>query len=145
MRWTPMLKHMAPSEADRIAIADAMARDVACVTRDVSIESLTALMRDRHCSAAPVVDGNGYPIGMVSKTDLVRERWADDDTVADIMTPLAFTLDEDDPLSHAAAVMAAERVHHLPIVASDGRVVGILSSFDVVRWVAGQSGYATVV
>jgi CBS-domain-containing membrane protein len=148
---------------DRVAIADVMSRDVLCVTTDVSIESLTSLFLDRGISAAPVVDSDGFPVGMVSKTDLVREHWENGDTstisgadeivdgmrvaplvrgtVQDIMIPIAFTLQEDEPLSRAAAIMTAEHVHHLPIVAADGRVVGMLSSLDFVRWVAAQAAF----
>jgi CBS-domain-containing membrane protein len=164
MRWAPLLRRMLPSAGDRVAIADVMSRDVVCVTKDVSIESLTALFLERGIGAAPVVDAEGYPIGMVSKTDLVREHWQNGDTaevndsgemvdgmhvsevtratVADIMVAIAFTLQEDEPLSRAAAVMAVERVHHLPVVAADGRVVGILSSLDFVRWVAKQAAFS---
>lgn len=141
MRWASRLHRILPSAGDRVAIADVMARDVACVRDDVAIESLLALFRDRAIGAAPVVDAAGYPIGVVTKSDLVRERDELDFTVADVMTPMAFTLREDDPLSRAAAVMATERVHHLPIVAADGRVVGMLSSLDFARWVAAQSAF----
>jgi CBS domain-containing protein len=141
MRWSARLHRILPSAADRIAIAEVMSRDVACVRADVSVESLTALFHDRTIGAAPVVDADGYPIGLVSKSDLLRERCENDATVADVMTPMAYTLREDDPLSRAAGVMAVERVHHLPVVAADGRVVGMLSSLDFVRWVAAQSAF----
>jgi len=141
MRWASRLHRILPSAADRVAIADVMSRDVACVRDDVSIESLLALFRDRSIGAAPVVDGDGFPVGIVSKSDLVRERDELEFTVADLMTPMAYTLREDDPLSRAAAVMAVERVHHLPIVAADGRVVGMLSSLDFARWVAAQAAF----
>ena len=141
MRWASRLHRILPSAADRVAIADVMSRDVACVRDDVSIESLLALFRDRAIGAAPVVDGDGFPVGIVSKSDLVRERDELEFTVADLMTPMAYTLREDDPLSRAAAVMAVERVHHLPIVAADGRVVGMLSSLDFARWVAAQAAF----
>jgi CBS domain-containing protein len=163
MRWQPLLRRMLPSLGDREAIADVMSRDVICVTRDVSIESLAALFLERGISAAPVVDGEGLPIGMVSKTDLVREQWERGDTselsatdevhdgmhvaavaratVGEIMMSVAFTLCEDEPLSRAAAIMATEHVHHLPIVDAEGKVVGILSSLDFVRWVAAQAAF----
>ena len=38
--------------------------------------------------------------------------------------------------------MGAEGVHHLPVVSTEGRIVGILSSLDFVRWIAGQSAFA---
>ena len=141
MRWSSRLHRILPSAADRVAIAEVMARDVACVRKDVSVESLMALFRDRAIGAAPVVDRDGFPIGVVSKSDLARERDELEFTVADLMTPVAFTLREDDPLSRAAAVMAVEHVHHLPIVAADGRVVGMLSSLDFARWVAAQAAF----
>jgi CBS domain-containing protein len=144
MRWASMLHHILPSAGDRVAIADVMSRHVLCVTRDVSVEALTGMFLDRGISAVPVVDEAGHPIGIVSKTDLVRERWEARALVSDIMMPLAFTLREDEPLSRAAAVMDFERVHHLPVVAADGRVVGILSSLDFVSWVAKQSAFLDV-
>ena len=141
MRWSSRLHRILPSAADRVAIADVMSRDVACVRAEVGIESLEALFRDRGIGGAPVVDGDGFPVGMVTKSDLARERRENDVTVRDLMTPIAYTLREDDPLSRAAAVMAIEHVHHLPIVAVDGRVVGMLSSLDFARWVAAQTAF----
>ncbi len=164
LRWSSVLHRMLPAAADRVAIAAVMSRDVTCVTADVSVEAVTTLFLDRGFGAAPVVDAEGSPIGMISKTDLVRRQFEVGDTVevgppddtadgmhladvgrvvvGDVMMPLAFTLAEDQPLSNAAAVMATEGIHHLPIVDGDGRVVGILSSLDFVRWVANQSGYS---
>jgi CBS domain-containing protein len=164
MRWQPLLRRMLPSLGDRVAIADFMSRDVLCVTREVSIEGLAALFLERGISAAPVVDAEGFPVGIVTKTDLVREHWERGDTseltatdevldglhvaavaratVGEIMMSVAFTLCEDEPLSRAAAIMAAEQVHHLPIVDAEGHVVGILSSLDFVRWVAEQAAFA---
>ena len=141
MRWASRLRRILPSAADRVAIADVMTRDVACVRDDVSVESLAALLRDRDIGAVPVVDGDGFPIGVVSKSDLARERDELEFTVADLMSRVAYTLREDDPLSRAAAVMSVEHVHHLPVVAADGRVVGMLSSLDFARWVAAQSAF----
>jgi CBS-domain-containing membrane protein len=37
--------------------------------------------------------------------------------------------------------MAAEGVHHLPVIGDHGRVVGLVSTLDVTRWLARQSGY----
>ena len=37
--------------------------------------------------------------------------------------------------------MALEHIHRLPIVTDDGRVAGIVTSIDVLRWLARQDGY----
>jgi CBS domain-containing protein len=159
--WSHLLHRILPSAADRVTIAEAMAREVTCVTSDVSVETLEALFVEENVAAVPVVDDDGFPIGLVSKSDLVRAQYENGDTrvtsaplaeglhetaprgtVTDVMTPLAYTLRETDPLSRAAAVMAMENVHQLPVVDGEGRVVGMIESLDFVRWIASQSAYA---
>lgn len=63
-------------------------------------------------------------------------------TVADIMTPLVFSLPEGATVPQAAALMAYERVHRAPVVSVDDKVVGIVSSLDVLRWVGRSHGFA---
>ncbi len=61
----------------RVPVSAIMTSDVICVQKDLSVEALTTLFLERGFSGAPVVDANGRPIGLVSKTDLVRERHDD--------------------------------------------------------------------
>lgn len=161
--WSNLLHRILPSAADRVTIAEAMARDVTCVTRDVSVETLAALFVELGVGALPVVDAAGFPVGVVSKSDLVRVHYENGDTavasetttpdgmheltvaretVGEVMTPVAYTLRESDPLSRAAAVMATENVHQLPVVDGEGHVTGMIDSLDFVRWIASQSAYA---
>jgi CBS domain-containing protein len=126
-------------------IHEVMTRDVVCVRPDLPLFALAALLLERGVGGAPVVDGDGRPIGVISKTDVVRARCERDDdevvTVAEVMMPIAFTLEETSPVEQAAALMALERVHRVPVVDADGRVVGILTALDVTRWVARRAGY----
>jgi len=62
-------------------------------------------------------------------------------TAADVMSPLVLSLHESSNIGQASSLMAYEGVHRLPVVADDGRVVGILSSLDVLRWLGRRSGY----
>jgi CBS domain-containing protein len=167
--WSRLAKRILPSLANQTRISQVMTADVHCVTADVSVEALTALFVAKNIGAAPVVDRDGSPIGMVSKTDLIRDQYERGDTteqpslrlqsrdleielgegfhleriaratVGEIMMPIAFTLEEHAPLGDAAALMATEGIHHLPVVSSDGKVVGMLSALDILRWVAAES------
>lgn len=56
--------------------------------------------------------------------------------VADIMTPIVFTVPEEASDSSAAAVMAAREIHRLPVVDHLETVVGLLTTTDIVDWVA---------
>ena len=58
------------------------------------------------------------------------------------MMRVAFCLEETETVAAAAALMATECVHRIPVVSrADGSVVGIVSSLDVLGWLARQHGY----
>ena len=171
---TPTLPPHAPSGmiAAATLVESVMTANVICVREDMSIEALTSLFLDRTISGVPVVDAQGFPLGVVSKTDLLRERHENGDvfengssrsqrgesldeelgigfhtaqlsrgTVADIMTCVSINVHEHAPLSEAAALMTVAGVHRVPVVSDEGRVVGILSALDVLRWLARRDGY----
>lgn len=48
---------------------------------------------------------------------------------------------EDAPISHAIAVMAFQKIHEVSLVAADGKVVGVITANDALRWTAAQLGY----
>jgi CBS domain-containing protein len=139
--WTRRPRKAVPTAADLTPLSSVMTADVVCVTPDLGLTALTTLLVERGFSGAPVVDAEGRPLGVVSKTDLLREPLTSRGTVGDVMMPLAFTLPETASLSQAAALMVEEGVHRLPVVSSEGKVIGLLSSFDVMRWIARESGY----
>ena len=60
--------------------------------------------------------------------------------MSDIMTPMSFTLNEDQSISKASALMAYEGIHRLPVVDGAGKVVGLLSSLDILHWLACKTG-----
>jgi CBS-domain-containing membrane protein len=132
-----------PSDAERTPLTAIMSGAVICVRPDLGAEALSFLLTQERISGAPVVDDDGRPIGVVSKSDLVELALGaiEDATVADIMMPVAFTLAEGASVSQAAAIMAYEDVHRIPVVSSDGVVIGLVSSLDIVRWLARHDGF----
>lgn len=135
----------APSDcADRTSVRAIMSGDVVCVRADTELSAVYALFASESISGAPVVAEDGRAVGIISRTDLVRaEVLAPDATVDDLMMPMAFTLPEHASVSQAAALMAYEGIHRVPIVAADGGVVGIVSALDIARWLARHDGYLT--
>jgi CBS domain-containing protein len=136
---TPRRRARRPTDGDRTPLTAVMSSDIVCVSADLPVESLVTLLIDRGFSGVPVVSSVGKPIGVVSKSDLLASGHGG--LVRDIMMPIAFTLPESASLSHAAALMAYENIHRVPVVGADGSVVGIVSAMDIVRWVAEQDGY----
>lgn len=133
-------------------IRDLMSKDVLTLEPDCSIREAAEILATEHFSGAPVTD-HGTLIGMLSATDLlefiaslpaeqpeIREQSErgvlDAHTIEEAMTraPLR-TMEPREQVAHAAEVMAREGIHRLPIV-EDGRLVGILSTTDLMRAVA---------
>jgi CBS domain-containing protein len=153
------------------SVSEIMAHDVLCVLPSTSLSELLVMLLEHGFSGAPVVDENQSAIGIVSKSDLLDtlavHRSSDEAhfvltgrdgteydlgpgfraealaelTVGDVMTEAVCTLPEEAPVSRAAAMMSLEGVHRVPITDSNGHVVGLLSSLDVLRWLARQAGY----
>jgi CBS domain-containing protein len=58
------------------------------------------------------------------------------DTVKDVMTPFLVTIDEDTALREVAARMVKFGIHRLIVVDANQHLRGIVTSMDVLRWVA---------
>jgi CBS domain-containing protein len=139
---------------DSTPISTLMSQSVVCAREDMEISELVAMLLERDVSGVPVVDDQWRVVGVVSRTDIFRFDHASDYkgaapfdsilgcTVREIMTPQVFSLPEDAAISTAVALMVYEGIHRLPIVSSEGMITGIVTTLDVMRWMAHQSGYA---
>jgi len=128
------------SQADRTKLWEVMSREVVCVRPDLDAALLLPLLTALDVKALTVVDGAGHPVGMVSRADALEPR-ALRETVEDVMVSMPFMLRETVSLSRAAALMAYEEVHRLPVVSAERLVVGVISALDVARWLARNDGY----
>lgn len=140
-----------PEIASRTAapVASIMSKEVLCVRREMHAGELGALLAERKISGVPVVDACGRPIGVVTRTDLWKGESARRDLpgsaahvpVGSLMTPTPLCMHEGATIAQAAALMAFEGVHLLPIVSDANEVVGLVSSLDILRWLGRRSGF----
>ena len=61
-------------------------------------------------------------------------------SVAEAMTRAPLTVPEGAPVARAAALMARRGVHRVLVVSEDGKLSGIVTTSDIVRWVAERGG-----
>jgi CBS domain-containing protein len=132
------------------SIAEVMSKNVISVSPSLSLSELILLLVDHGISGCPVVDQNGRPIGVVSKTDLLHESYEDADqgenarpfaysssmTVGQVMNSPAVTLSTKATVADAARLMTVENVHRIPVVSDTGVVIGIVGALDILRWLS---------
>jgi len=124
--------------AERALVGEVMRRTAVALRPGLSRAVAADALRARGAAAAPVVDGDGRPVGVVSEADLLRARSGA--KVQDAMRRVALAVSETATLAGAASLMAAHGAERLPVVSDDGGVVGVLTALDVVAWLAGPGG-----
>jgi len=133
------------TNADDVLVTEIMSRHVVCALPDLPLPTLVEVIARERLGCVPVVDEHGHPLGMVTKVDIVEQlvnpAGRVGPVVADVMMPFVITLDDKATVAHAAALMATEDMHHVMIV-SDRRLVGVVSTMDVTRWLADNDGTA---
>lgn len=112
-----------------LRVEEVMNRELFVARPDDRVDRVLKAIRSLGITAAPVLDEEQRPCGVISLRDLIAEEGGN--TVGERMRGPAVTVRGSDPITHAACVLAETRVHHLPVVDAGGRVVGFLSALDL--------------
>jgi CBS-domain-containing membrane protein len=141
-----------------LQVRDVMTAAVRWVRADASVRQAVEALVGQAFRALPVVDGSGSLVGVVSNGDLVQrgglgariellsvmDAWDRDQylerlpdrPVSEVMTPNPVTVGPSSTLAEATSLIVERELKRVPVVESDGRLIGILSRADVLRAVA---------
>lgn len=117
-------------------VSQAMSSDVKTVSTNDVVGTVRDALIDHHIGAVPVLDDRGGLAGIISASDLVEE-WAPEMGVLTVMSDKVTVTTPSTSLVDAAAMMLEHRIHHL-VVVDGSKVVGMLSSFDLLHELAGE-------
>lgn len=128
-------------------VSDIMTRNVLTVSPDASVQDIAWGLRIRGVSGAPVRDGDGHLLGVVSRSDLndptrVGESGPESGqaTAGEAMTPALFAVRDTDTVLDAAKRMVETGTHRLVVVDGEGKLVGIITPMDVLRCYVTRGG-----
>ena len=116
-----------------IKIDDLMAKQVVTAQPHHSVDHLRALMERNKIHAVPIVGTEDEPLGIVSTVDLASDV-TPTTPAKHIMTSPVHVVPAYNDVHVAARVMRKNHVHHL-VVTHEKTVVGIISSFDLLKLV----------
>jgi chloride channel protein, CIC family len=120
---------------DTVTVGEVMSAPKVVARPETPLDELR-LDLDRHRShGAPVVDGGGRLVGIVTATDMAPVAKPELSSVASVMTRRPVTVTPQSRVSHAMERMSALGVGRLPVVAEDDpdRLVGMFRREDAVR------------
>jgi predicted transcriptional regulator len=108
---------------------------------DMPLERAAEELARRHVTGAPVCASDGRIVGVLSGTDLARSFGTADDErrVQDVMTREVVAVGPDDTLEHVVHLMVLEHVHRVLVLDRADHLLGLVSSMDVLREMAGLS------
>lgn len=122
-----------------LLVQDSMTREVVTLAPETTAAEALKLCRERGIRHLPIVEGEDL-VGMVSDRDLrsatpalgdpARAAALERIVVSDVMAHDVATARPDDPIEMAANAMRERGIGSLPVV-GDGRLVGIITSSDV--------------
>ena len=144
-----------------IKIGDIMTKEVVSVTEGTTIKDLCRVLKEFSVSGVPVVSEDGNLAGIVSDKDIIAHHVAslepdfidpdiydlissrylgydeinpgqDRRYVEEIMNRETITVTPEDSVEDASRLLLEKRLHRLPVV-QDGKLVGIVSSLDLLR------------
>ena len=119
-----------------VKIADLMAKRVITAQPHHTVEHLRGLMQRNRIHALPVVGPEGEALGIVTTADLADDL-KNGTHASQIMTKGIRAVPAYNDVSVAAKIMRKNKIHHV-VVTHEKRVVGMISSFDLLKLVEGQ-------
>ena len=132
-------------------VGEVMTKRVVALREDAEYKYIVGALRRHRVSACPVIDEAARVIGLVSEADLLykqtdppmpaglyRLNWrlhehtkAAAMTAGELMTAPAVVIDPMAPVATAAKIMQDKLLKRLPVVNTDGRLIGIVTRSDV--------------
>ena len=131
-------------------VSKIMTTDIQTVHTGQKLSEVRRMLANNPYHHVPVVSGEKL-IGLISATDMVRlslaiygvdERAVDamldsQHTIESVMTTTLVTIAAKDTVRTAAEHLAEGRFHSLPVV-DDGKLVGLVTSTDVIKYLLAQ-------
>lgn len=137
---------------------DIMNKNLVAVRSDDDIRKLVDVLLTNGLSGVPVVDSRERVIGIVTEADVINKEmrarmfsaktmikllnvWKEsgaENKVGDIMSKDVFTVSEDTDIFDLIEAVIEMKINRIPVVDSDGRLVGIITRADLLRGIQSE-------
>jgi CBS domain-containing protein len=118
-------------------ITDVMSANPCAIDASKPVAYAAKMMKQEDVGLAPIVEGDRL-VGALTDRDIVTRVVAEGRDpqsvpVREVASTDLVTIDPQQDLDEALRLMASNQVRRLPVVAEDGRLVGVLAQADIAR------------
>jgi len=121
----------------KVKVEDIMSQSVITTVPHKTVEHVRQIMQRNRIKSIPVVDTDNYPLGIVTPSDLMKPELKEGTPISKAMSDKVLTIPRYSKVQDAAHLMLKHKIHHL-VVTHEKEVVGVISSFDLLRLVEGK-------
>ena len=136
---TPAEKTDAPRRARNDSVTLMQTDDFVCIQPDTPLSEAIEQMKQDEGGCAIICDGEGSIVGIFTERDLLNKVIGRD---VDLKSPVSLfmsvaveTLTTDATIGDAVRVMNEKSYRNIPLI-KDGRLIGSISVFDVITYLA---------
>jgi len=125
------LSYLLRSFLSEVLVSDVMNRKFYTVSRDETIEHASRLMVKECVSHLPVISEDGKLEGIVTSWDITKAVACKINELDEIITRNVKYVYEDERIEHASSIIEKHSISALPVIDSDHRVIGIVTSESI--------------
>jgi CBS domain-containing protein len=150
-------RHAVRRFLQRVKVREIMTREVLTVPAEMPLWEVAQSMAARGVSGVPVVERSGKVVGVISEKDFLRVMGAKEypnfmaviarclkekgcvvapiqqSTAGDIMSRPPVVVSEDAPVVEVVRILRERTINRVPVVDSEGKIVGIVSRGDILK------------
>lgn len=117
-------------------VADVMTQETRSCSLAATLNDAARLMWEHDLGAVPVLDAGGRVAGVITDRDIAMATYLQGQLlpaipIASAMSRQVYACKPSDTLGAAREMMMAHKLHRLPVVDDDGRLIGIVTLNDL--------------
>lgn len=120
---------------DNTFVNQVMSKNVVTADKSTTIQESAEKMRKSKVGCV-IVTENSKPVGIVTERDFVTKVAAEGrplfTEISEVMSSPLITIDQEDTIWEASEMMKEKAIHKLPVI-EDEKVLGIITTTDIVK------------
>ncbi|RJQ17141.1 CBS domain-containing protein [Candidatus Woesearchaeota archaeon] len=129
-----------------LEVSGIMVKNVVTFTVKDSVEKIAKEMTKKNISCVVIIDKKGKPISVITERDLLKKIVSKGITIKgliakNIMSDGLITVQGNENVFRAAALMEKKKIRRLPVVDKTGKLIGLVTETDIVKSLTNVAKY----